>query len=1533
MIQTSPLYKRVGLLATFVTAAAFGSPAFAASTGAASPYTPQGSGTPAASGDYLTTNNPAGLNTFYRYFVEVPSGLSRLRVQIWDADIGAGTSTEAAAGRDRDRGGGVFTTTARYTLIDPAGKARPTLFALGNTTTPANSDNAWLSLFDGTGAGTGNFVADNFLANVYTNSDGNSLWGSNWTEAGDDNVATTGKILVNSKQLRIGGAAGTPSIYRQVNLTAAGTNPLALTTANFSFNWGMTGAPTGTVIVEVSANGGTTYTTLDTLTNASAVGARSYNITTSIAVNTRVRFRNSTGLTTANAFFFFDSIQIADAGGPLTAGHWELRVDESSTITAGDDINAFGVQADDGDATSAGTEIPIYIDSQNEFGVNAPASGQATRGYMAYPYITSGCTALENDFDYDSNQTDDVGSIVFTSRTGLSTQTISNNSLSTNDAWKQNTITAWTTDAQATDYGIWKMVLTINSYNDPNTTPNINGNYTTFYVGNSSLAAPPPTVNPVTNAFRVYLPADGAVTNAPAKPYVEQFVRYRHGGNPPTVGQTQLDTVTVQVTNPTAKAITFSATNLVTANVPGSGVVYAGNPQKTQGTVVSAPAIGGTGNITWNPGTVAAGAAVLLSYDINVTPTSAGQRLPAVGTVASGNGTKATWVDETGNTTQARATYTFGPLCELAINQGMLTEAVISSIRGIPADGGMAIEWRTASEAGTIGFDLYRRAANAANAAANAAGTRWVKVNRDLLFGLLTAPQGGTYRFVDAGASPREEQIYVLVEIEVSGRRRNHGPFTVRADWTRTAAGSDAYTRTAHPTRPALQAARPVPAGPTAKTLLGGVPGPGPLGTVDALHVAVRESGLYYLAASDLATRFGMQLPAFEKLVANGQLALSRGTLPVSWYPDVAGSHFNGIYFYGEAVDSLYTRDNVYRLERGTRGQIMTTAPASAALGSGPTAFTSTLHAEQDLLPATSLALDPATDYWFWDGVLSGDPTYGSRSFPLDAPGVVTGGGTASLTVHLQGASASGVTGEHHPTVSLNGTFLGEARFQGISAYDATFAVDPALLSPSGNQVQVTGVLDAGVPYSLFFIDSFDLAYPRGLRAAGGALAFTGAAGPVAVSGFGDPAVRLLDVTTPARPRWLSGAAVSADPQGGWDLSFQAGAAPYLAAATAGLKTPAAITPFRTPRLRSTANHADLVVLAGYGLHAAAQRLADYRSGQGIESMVVDFDEVTDEFAFGLPDPHAIPAFLAYARSHWRRAPRYLVLAGAGTVDYRDLLGYGGNLLPPLFVANEGGLFPSDATLADLSGNDSLPELAVGRIPAHSAAELDTYVDKVIAYENGADGAWTGSAIALADEPDRGADFGAGSDRVATFLTGYNVDRIYLGTTALEDARSRLLHDLQAGASLVDYMGHGGLDRLASGGLLSSSDVATLGNGPRVPVLTAMTCAINRFAVPGVSSLGELLIDQAGGGAAAVWAPSGLSVHSEAQLLAERFYRHLGDTDGARLGDLILRALQDFQSLGGSKSMIQIYNLLGDPALRVRRPTPGPGGPGSTSRE
>ena len=265
-------------------------------------------------------------------------------------------------------------------------------------------------------------------------------------------------------------------------------------------------------------------------------------------------------------------------------------------------------------------------------------------------------------------------------------------------------------------------------------------------------------------------------------------------------------------------------------------------------------------------------------------------------------------------------------------------------------------------------------------------------------------------------------------------------------------------------------------------------------------------------------------------------------------------------------------------------------------------------------------------------------------------------------------------------------------------------------------------------------------------------------------------------------------------------------------------------------------------------------------------------------------------------------------------------MGYGDSLVPPLMVVESDGLFPSDNAFVD--PGDGVPAMAIGRIPATSAAELDAYVDKVMAYEADSGAGWSDRTVLLSDAPDQGSNFAADNDRVGSLLRlGSTADRIDLGSTTLDAARTSLFADLAQGASLVDYMGHGGLDRLAAGGLLDNGDVAGLANGPRLPVLTAMTCVVNRFAVPGIRSLGELLVDQPGGGAAAVWAPTGLSLAGEAPLLAQRFYRLTADpsADSARLGDLVQRSLAEFAKLGGSPSMLQIYSLLGDPALRLKR--------------
>src|SRR5262249_12344645 len=147
----------------------------------------------------------------------------------------------------------------------------------------------------------------------------------------------------------------------------------------------------------------------------------------------------------------------------------------------------------------------------------------------------------------------------------------------------------------------------------------------------------------------------------------------------------------------------------------------------------------------------------------------------------------------------------------------------------------------------------------------------------------------------------------------------------------------------------------------------------------------------------------------------------------------------------------------------------------------------------------------------------------------------------------------------------------------------------------------------------------------------------------------------------------------------------------------------------------------------------------------------------------------------SYARTSWATRPRYVVLAGTGSVDYRNLLGYGDSLVPPIMVVASGGLFPADARFA--AGNG--PALAVRRLPAQTAADLDAYVDKLIAYESDGGGGWAGRTVLVSDAPDQAADFAAGNAKIAGLLrAGAAADRIDLGATSLSGARSALFGDL-----------------------------------------------------------------------------------------------------------------------------------------------------------
>jgi hypothetical protein len=164
------------------------------------------------------------------------------------------------------------------------------------------------------------------------------------------------------------------------------------------------------------------------------------------------------------------------------------------------------------------------------------------------------------------------------------------------------------------------------------------------------------------------------------------------------------------------------------------------------------------------------------------------------------------------------------------------------------------------------------------------------------------------------------------------------------------------------------------------------------------------------------------------------------------------------------------------------------------------------------------------------------------------------------------------------------------------------------------------------------------------------------------------------------------------------------------------------------------------------------------------------------------------------------------------------------------------------------------------------------------------------------------------------------VRKTYLSDYSASAARSRLIRDVNDGALLLNYIGHGGLDRFATEGLLRVSDVNALTNSVRQPVVLGLTCVVGRHELPGTECLAERLVMDEDGGSVAVWAASGMSENKSAVKLDEEFMRAVFEDGERELYRAIQKSFEAYADRDRRWYMVQIYNLLGDPAIRLDAP-------------
>ncbi len=699
------------------------------------------------------------------------------------------------------------------------------------------------------------------------------------------------------------------------------------------------------------------------------------------------------------------------------------------------------------------------------------------------------------------------------------------------------------------------------------------------------------------------------------------------------------------------------------------------------------------------------------------------------------------------------------------------------------------------------------------------------------------------------------------------------------------------------------------------------VPSAGP-----RLKLGVEADGFYQVSGSELQAA-GLDLGSVDPR----KLRLLEGgwemAIRVLGEGDGVLDAGDTIEFFGRGMKTEYTRRNVYFLEEGIGAPRRMSDRDVTPSGTAPvqTTHVTTVHAEDGNSQYwQSMPAGDGLDHFFWQRLFS--PS--TNPFAVILPNVAGTAATANIRVALHGRTDPVQDPDHHTKVMVNGNTVDDQLWNGQVPFQHSASFSQSLLVAGANTVSVELVADTGADTDSLYLNFIEIDFTAELTAVAGVLRFVGAhsgATEYRLDGFTEPAVELYDVSHPLDVGRCVGAVVSGPPRSG-ELAFEDDTSTpreYLAVAVSARRSPASIELDVPSDLRSTGNGADYVVISHGDFLDAVTPLLELRAAQGLRTFAVDVTDVYDEFSFGVFDPTAIRDFIRYAYESWQPpAPTFVVLVGDANQDYLDNFGTGTpDFLPThLYETLYFGQFPEDNFYAMVSGEDILPDVLLGRIPVRTAAAADAVVAKILSYEQSAPAlAWNRDALLVADDEPGG--FAAAQDALAVaFPPALAASRVYLDDfPSTAAARTALVAEIDQGAVIAGYLGHGSIGNWAGEQLLVSGDVSAFANSGKYPLVTTLNCINGYYPHPSVAfSLAETLLNQEGVGASTVWSPTGLGFLSEYLAIGAELYENLFTEGETRVAAATVDAVTTaFVNFTASSDRVRDLVLFGDPATRL----------------
>lgn len=385
----------------------------------------------------------------------------------------------------------------------------------------------------------------------------------------------------------------------------------------------------------------------------------------------------------------------------------------------------------------------------------------------------------------------------------------------------------------------------------------------------------------------------------------------------------------------------------------------------------------------------------------------------------------------------------------------------------------------------------------------------------------------------------------------------------------------------------------------------------------------------------------------------------------------------------------------------------------------------------------------------------------------------------------------------------------------------------------------------------------------------------------------------------------------------------------------------------------------DYLIITPAALNGQAERLANFhRNNSGLNTKVVNLENIYQEFSSGKQDIAAIRNFIKYVywnASATNKRVRYVNMFGDASFDYKNRIPNNTNIVPVFHGLNPSNpkinnsenfsayaSFMSDDFYVLMDPNEGLMtsvaglDIAVGRMLVSTNQQAAEMVNKVLEYHNEQSyGRWRNNYVLISDDADNpnDANLQFNLDKLGEELykekpfvnvkkihTDSYLQQVAAGGERYPKARQDILEAFAQGALVVNYFGHGGEDGLATERIFDKADAQNLTNRYRYPLFVTITCEFTRFDNPYRPTGGEYMYWNTAGGAVALVATT-REVGIETGLNMNKSLSKYLYSFGSNNYDTMAEALRKTKNENLDNNRNVVF-FIGDPAIKLAIPKP-----------